>query len=379
MAASATANSAANRSSSSSTATMTNSAPPPSSNAKDSMKSTWRLADRSTWGPFHWIIEIINGYHWDLDKEIPVYAKTDKIPYIPQWSIQSWILLHSGIPLALHQLLVSVTGWNMPSYVAFGYYTAAFLVFIIREMEQIRWLGHRYGFLDGDVHERDGIPDVGVARVVMAGPKTLGGRMALATLLTYKVSEAPLDVMSSWTWWAWLPFQIGLYGVILDFWFYWYHRAMHDVGGLWKFHRTHHLTKHPNPLLGAYADDEQEFFDMIGVPFMTFLTFRVLGLPLGFYDWWICHQYIAFTELGGHSGLRLHIQAASPFGWLLAMLDCDIVTEDHDLHHRKGWRKSFNYGKQSRLWDRIFGTCGDRIESNVSNVDYSKPVLVPLP
>jgi hypothetical protein len=34
---------------------------------------------------------------------------------------------------------------------------------------------------------------------------------------------------------------------------------------LWKYHRTHHLTKHPNPLLTLYADTEQEFFDILGV------------------------------------------------------------------------------------------------------------------
>ena len=178
--------------------------------------------------------------------------------------------------------------------------------------------------------------------------------------------------------WAWLPLEIGLYGIVLDFWFYWYHRLMHDVSFLWKFHRTHHLTKHPNPLLAAYADHEQEFFDMVCVPMMTYFTLKLVGLPMGFYEWWICHNYVAFAEVFGHSGLRMHLTVPSTLSWLLQMFECEIVIEDHDLHHRKGWRKSHNYGKQTRLWDRIFGTCTERIESVEDNVDYENVATMPL-
>lgn len=153
---------------------------------------------------------------------------------------------------------------------------------------------------------------------------------------------------------------------------------MHDINDLWRFHRTHHLTKHPNMLLTAYADHEQEFFDMVGIPLMTYATLKLAGLPMGFYGWWVCHQYIAFTEVLGHSGLRVHGAAASTLSWLLEYFDCNIVIEDHDLHHREGWRKSHNYGKQTRVWDRVFGTCHDRIESNKENVDYENPAVLPL-
>ncbi|KAK2592619.1 hypothetical protein QQS21_009684 [Conoideocrella luteorostrata] len=348
---------------------------PPS---KDSMKSTWRFGDRSQWTIHHWIIELLYAYHWDPALPIPVHKKSDKIPYVSQLSIHVWILFHAAIPLAIHQAWVSFTGIPVPAAVAFGFYTLAFLAIVIRELAQIRRLGHAYGFLDGDVHDRDGIPDVGVAKVLMTGPKTVGGRMMMAVLMTYSSSESPADAMSSWAWWSWLVVQIGLYGIFLDFWFYWYHRAMHDVGFLWRFHRTHHLTKHPVPTLAAYADEVQEMFDMVGIPFMTWLTFRVFGIPLDFYSWWICHQYIAFTEFGGHSGLRLHIQAASTLSWLLEYFNMELVIEDHDLHHRKGWRSSHNYGKQTRFWDTLFRTCHPRIESAASNVDYENPVYISL-
>ncbi|ATY59697.1 Fatty acid hydroxylase [Cordyceps militaris] len=323
----------------------TMSAPPAS--AKDSMKSTWRTWDRKRWNHNHWILHIINPFHRDLDRAVPVHAKTDKVPNVSTTDQHVWILLHAAVVLAVHQSWLSVTGIRLPFLAAVGYYTAGFLWVVVRQLHTIRELGHTYGFLDGE-SERDGIPDAGVSRVLGAGWKTAGGRMLLAAYLVYTPAESPLAAMSALSWWVWLPFQIGLYGVVLDFWFYWYHRAMHSVGGLWQFHRTHHLTKHPNAMLSAYADDVQEFFDMVGIPFLTFLTFRAVGIPLGFYDWFVCHQYTAFTEAGGHSGLRLNIQAATPFSPILNYFDAELRIEDHDLHHRKGWRKSHNYGKQTR-------------------------------
>ncbi|KAH8705251.1 hypothetical protein BGW36DRAFT_367185 [Talaromyces proteolyticus] len=349
-------------------------------NPKDSMKSTWRTADKSTWSRHHFIIDFLNAYHYDLNKEVPVFSKQDKLPHLPQLPQHIWVLFHAFIPLAVHQALLYYPPLQegVGRLAAFALYFMSFNVIVIREVNILRRLAHKYGFLDGDVHERDGVPDVGVDKVAQSLYKTTGSRLALAIWLSYDPAVSPLEVMSEPSWWGWLALEIGLYGVVLDFWFYWYHRAMHDVDGLWRFHRTHHLTKHPNPLLAAYADHEQEFFDMVGVPFMTYLTLRVIGLPLGFYEWWICHQYIAYTEVYGHSGLRIHLTPPTTLNWFLEYFDSEIVIEDHDLHHRKGWRKSHNYGKQTRLWDRIFGTCTERIESVPQNVDYANPAHMPI-
>jgi sterol desaturase/sphingolipid hydroxylase (fatty acid hydroxylase superfamily) len=105
---------------------------------------------------------------------------------------------------------------------------------------------------------------------------------------------------------------------------------------------------------------------------------QALGIPLDFYSWWICHQYVAFTEVWGHSGLRVYLTTPSTLSWLLQLLRAEIVVEDHDLHHRRGWRKSHNYGKQTRVWDRLFGTTTDRIESLPSNTDYDHVAHMPI-
>ncbi|PYH75020.1 sterol desaturase family protein [Aspergillus vadensis CBS 113365] len=341
-------------------------------NPKDSMKSTWRTGNRDEWGFSHWLLELLNVHPIALDQKVPVHSKQEKLPYMPQWSLNLWVLFYAAVPLAINQAYISYMGHNLGPFALFNLYFFSFNATVIHQVKMLRRLGHTYGFLDGDQHERDGIPDVGVRKVTASLYKTTGSRLVMAIYLSY-YNQAPMAMD-----WTWLPLMIGLYGIVLDFWFYWYHRIMHDVSFLWKYHRTHHLTKHPNPLLAAYADHEQEFFDMVGVPFMTYMSLKFMGLPMGFYEWWICHQYVAFAEVFGHSGLRVHMTVPSTLSWLLQWMNAEIVIEDHDLHHRKGWRKSHNYGKQTRLWDQIFGTCHERIESAESNVDYTKSVYMPL-
>ncbi|KAJ4155448.1 hypothetical protein LMH87_000689 [Akanthomyces muscarius] len=153
---------------------------------------------------------------------------------------------------------------------------------------------------------------------------------------------------------------------------------MHTVERLWQYHRTHHLTKHPNPLLTLYADTEQELFDIAGIPLLAYFTMKFIGFPMGFYEWWVCHQYIVWAELAGHSGLRMAATPPNPFNWLLRMFAAELIIEDHDLHHRKGWKTSANYGKQTRLWDRIFGTCRDRVECYHANIEWNEQVTMPI-
>ncbi|KAI9896145.1 hypothetical protein N3K66_009045 [Trichothecium roseum] len=351
-----------------------NAKPPPMANPKDSMKSTWRQdSERSTWTVWHYFFEILGVHPTNLDEAIPVHPKTDKVPYTPQWHMHRWVLVHSFVPVALQQLYIHLTGGNLTPFQAFLFYSASFKLIAIRELAALRRVGHKVGFLDGDLHERDQVPDVGVYKTVRSLLSTSTFRPVFTVFLSYRASQAPAGMS-----WLWLPLEIGLYGIILDFWFYWYHRLMHEVGSLWSYHRTHHLTKHPNPLLTLYADTEQEFFDIAGIPLLTYFTMRLLGLPMGFHEWWVCQQYVMFAELAGHSGLRVVASPPSTLTWLLRLVGAELIIEDHDMHHRKGWKVSGNYGKQTRLWDKVFGTLRDRVECTSENIDWGQPAPMPL-
>lgn len=341
-------------------------------NPKDSMKSTWRTGDRSQWNHHQWMCEFLGMQPTDLNRDVPVHAKTDKMSYLPHWEGHKWVLFHACWPIAVHQLYVSLTRQNLGAISVFFFYTLAFKINAIHELNMLRDLGHRYGFLDGDKHERDQVPDHSVSNVFRSLFATSTFRPMMTCFFAYRTSQTP----STMSWW--IPVEIGLYAVVLDFWFYWYHRCMHDFDGLWKYHRTHHLSKHPSPLLTLYADHEQELFDIAIIPLMTWGTMKLMGFPMGFYDWWLCHQYIVFTELWGHSGLRLLVTPPTTATPLLKLFDAELITEDHDLHHRKGWKKAHNYGKQTRLWDRTFGTCHERYESIPENIDWNSPATLRL-
>ncbi|CEJ91443.1 hypothetical protein VHEMI07153 [[Torrubiella] hemipterigena] len=342
-------------------------------NPKDSMKSTWRRQDKATWTPFHWFYQLLYIHPTHLDVPVPVHKKTDKLAYNPEWNLHAWIIIHAVIPYILHQAYINYTGKNLNPVLAFVLYSFFFKFNTIHQIHSLRTAGHMVGFLDGDEHDRDGVPDVGVAKVFFSLVITSTVRPLFTVFLSYRTSMTPADIN-----WYLLPVQVGLYGIILDFWFYWYHRLMHEVEALWKFHRTHHLTKHPNPLLTLYADEEQEIWDIAVIPLLTYFSMAAIGLPLDFYAWWMCHQYVVFAEVAGHSGLRVQTSPPNPFTFILKWFGAELVVEDHDLHHRKGWKASGNYGKQTRLWDLIFNTCKDRIEAVDDNVDWNNPVYMPL-
>jgi hypothetical protein len=53
----------------------------------------------------------------------------------------------------------------------------------------------------------------------------------MGVMLAYDRNELPsLSIF--------LPIKLLVWSLVLDFFFYWYHRLMHQVPALWKFHRS---------------------------------------------------------------------------------------------------------------------------------------------
>ena len=65
------------------------------------------------------------------------------------------------------------------------------------------------------------------------------------------------------------------------------------------------------------------------------------------------------------------------FFWLASIFNLELIIEDHDLHHRRGYRTSGNYGKQSLIWDNLFGTVLPREECTKNSLQ-GKAISVPL-
>ncbi|PWN39119.1 hypothetical protein IE81DRAFT_350463 [Ceraceosorus guamensis] len=292
------------------------------------------------------------------------------IPRMRSRDLARWLIPRAFAPVALHALFAAWTQQAGHPLLVFVFYSAAFKLIAINTIQLFRELGNRHGFLDGQ-KKRDGIPDDSVGKIAMSLINTAEIRSAMVCMLAWDSRQKP---RVHWM----LPFQIAAYPLILDFWFYWYHRAMHEIGFLWRFHRTHHLTRHPNAMLSLFADAEQELFDIALIPMLTYYTMSFIPhLSLNFYDWFLCGIFVMVIELGGHSGVRIiGTPPAAAFG-LLPFLGLELVIEDHDLHHRRGWKRSGNYGKQTRVWDKLFGTCLDRVECPENSRESHSLVKVP--
>ncbi|CEH17072.1 hypothetical protein CBOM_03143 [Ceraceosorus bombacis] len=334
----------------------------PNLNKNPRMVSTWHLkpAEELSWEQR--LILKLNVLQQAKDTpKPPVFSKEkgDKVPYLPVYTEQwKWIMPRALLPLAIHGAFQKLTGWNFHPAFAFVYYFLAFKFTALAAVRSFNRMGQRYGYFDGAV-PRDGIPDNMSGKVLWSMLGTVSIRPLFAIFLIYNRQESAWNIDP-----LMLPVQLFLYSAILDFWFYCYHRAMHTVPWLWHHHALHHKTRHPNPLLSAFADNEQEWGDILVIPLLTWLVF-----PVNFPTWWVCQVFIIYTEAMGHSGVRLYWQTPMT-GPILRLFNMDLALEDHDLHHRRGWKVSSNYGKQTRIWDTLGGTTRDRIEGTEDNIDW---------
>lgn len=337
------------------------------------LRSTWRRGDRSQWNLCHWFYEILHLHSTHINKPVPVHDHSAKVPNLSNSSLILWILIHGCLPVLFHHVYIFSTGRPLSIWGAGALYIAAMTGSALRAQSQLRHFSHTLGFLDGRASDRPDVPDTGVKRVFYTLNALLAGRCWLMVLMAYSNHQSPADVA-----WHWLLLKMAAYSITFDFWFYWYHLSMHKIPFLRKHHRIHHLSTHPSTLMTAFSNGEQSLFDYIVLPLATFFVLNKMGISISFYEWYICNLQGFMTEMGGHSGLRMHACTAHPLAPLFKQFNCDLSIEDHDLHHRHGWRNSGNYGTQTRLWDAVFGTRKDRLETRNDNVDWDNVIYWPV-
>lgn len=346
-----------------------------------SFKSHWRDNPSAKRDAVIWLIDFLDA--WPLPNEHPAVPTGAPVPYLSPLTFFRWSFLRTFIPIALQwgfsYLLNDViyagqtspwplAGWG--PWFAGVWYVLWYYLIGVDTIRSCRELGARYGFFDSSV-PRDEIPDAMRGRVAASVLLTVVQRTFMEITTAYDTNAKP---SVRWQ----LPIQMAVYTWTLDFYYYWYHRVMHESNTLWPYHRTHHLSRHPNTFLTLFADDEQELFDMVGIPFLTYLTMCCFDfLKPNFYEWWCCNIMVTVVELVGHAGVRMYFTASQAFPFLLQRFDMDIALEDHDIHHRRGWKGSGNYGKQTRIWDKIFGTVLPRDEGPNTNIDKNLPVVMP--
>lgn len=139
-------------------------------------------------------------------------------------------------------------------------------------------------------------------------------------------------------------------GIVVDFLYYWWHRAGHRVNAIWSAHIVHHHSQDYNlavALRQAWLTRVSSFFfylplAVIGVPLKVFVVSVLINT---LYQFWI------HTRLVGKLG---------PLEWVLN------TPSHHRVHH--GINPAYidkNYAGILIIWDRFFGTFEEEREEVV--------------
>ncbi len=133
--------------------------------------------------------------------------------------------------------------------------------------------------------------------------------------------------------------------IILDLFIYWWHRAMHELSFLWRFHEVHHLDEHLDTTSAVRFHFGEVFFSSLvravvimvfAVPFSSIVIFETLVMSFALFH----HSNIKIPELVDN------------------ILSKIIVTPNIHWVHHHAVRKDTdsNYGTIFSFWDRVFKT-----------------------
>ena len=137
----------------------------------------------------------------------------------------------------------------------------------------------------------------------------------------------------------WAHWPIAFLGV--DFFYYWFHRASHEVNFLWAAHIVHHQSEEYNLSVALRQSAVQQF---LSAPFYWPLAF--LGVPP-----------LMFLALDAGDTLYqfwIHTRTIGRMGFLDSFLN---TPSNHRVHH--GSNEKYidrNHGGVLIVWDKLFGT-----------------------
>jgi sterol desaturase/sphingolipid hydroxylase (fatty acid hydroxylase superfamily) len=143
-------------------------------------------------------------------------------------------------------------------------------------------------------------------------------------------------------WWAGWP---GLLAdvLLLDLWIYWWHRANHEVGFLWRFHSVHHFDE----LLDSTSALRFHFGEVFLSALARVPVILLLGMPLA--------SVIVFEALVLIGAIFHHSDARLPPRLEAALAKMVITPSIHWVHHHKVRADTdSNYGTIFSFWDPLF-------------------------
>lgn len=169
--------------------------------------------------------------------------------------------------------------------------------------------------------------------------KELGLSLGIVDL-RFADNRSPLSVIAA--------VLMGL--LIVDFFFYWYHRTLHRSRILWQHHKMHHLDPEFDALTGPRQNWVESFLVVFFMNIPIALLFKLDALdPLngGLLNGAII-GFLNSIVLINHSNLRLQ------FGWAGRLF---ISPHVHRIHHSLlPQHQDKNFAAIFPMWDILFGT-----------------------
>jgi sterol desaturase/sphingolipid hydroxylase (fatty acid hydroxylase superfamily) len=163
-------------------------------------------------------------------------------------------------------------------------------------------------------------------------------------------------------WFDFSPEGLALWAIALvswDFCYYWAHRLGHEVSILWAAHAVHHQSEDYNLSTALRQTSTGFLFNwiffmplfLIGFPLEVLATVNALDL---IYQFWV------------------HTRHVGKLGWLDRVL---ATPSNHRVHHAQNERYiDRNYGGILIIWDRLFGSFQEELESEPVVYGVRKPL-----
>jgi len=138
------------------------------------------------------------------------------------------------------------------------------------------------------------------------------------------------------TWWAWVLLFLGV-----DFFYYWFHRASHEINALWAAHIVHHQSEDYNLSVALRQSWFQGWFS-----WAFYLPLAVVGFdPIMF------AAMVSFNTLYQFWIHTTTIKTMGPFEWIFN------TPSHHRVHHGSNPKYiDRNHAGSLIIWDRVFGT-----------------------
>lgn len=134
-----------------------------------------------------------------------------------------------------------------------------------------------------------------------------------------------------------------LSAMLIDFFYYWYHRAAHTVPALWRLHRVHHAIRE----ISAWNSASHLFDALLQIPFVSLPYMLLFGIDTP-------AAPAAIGWLFGIHGYFIHTCSKAGLGWLGVLVN---DARYHRLHHSiepEHW--NCNFAGFVPLWDIVFRT-----------------------